>query len=272
MAKEDMTFLDTQRIVRPARVRTVELCVYRDSIFPCEAWLRDFQGKWKIGTEHFIHSKVFMSSTTWLPCSAAVHQYAQVSRPLGPHSRSSSQEFGTQAVWCVSKKLMTSPFPSFLNDQLEVSNSSKRLVRLLMIVTDLLQNGSEDKMFGHPIRDALDSAPLIQWFPYDDTQCHVVTWYGQLTTIVSNVGVAVKIACFRHVHVDGIPVNTGKGALRTIGDGIVPCKVWLLNFRSMWETGTEHIRLPCITFCECVVRSFETSLPQGRKLKSPILP
>ena len=82
-----------------------------------------------------------------------------MSVPIGPHGRSNNQEFSTQAVQCVSKKLMTSPFPSFLDDQLEVSKSGKRLAGELMTVTDLLQNGAEDKMCGHPIRDALDSAP-----------------------------------------------------------------------------------------------------------------
>ena len=104
---------------------------------------------------------------------------------------------------------MSSPFPCFLNDLIEVSKSDKRLVVVLMVVTDLLQNGAEEEMFGHPIRDALASAAMIQWFPYDNTNCRVVTWYGPLTKVVSHMRVAVKIACFRHGHVDERSVNSG---------------------------------------------------------------
>ena len=84
-----------------------------------------------------------------------------MSVPKGPHGRSSNQEFGTWAAQCVAKKLKTSPFPSFLNDLLEVSKSGKRLIGVLMIIADLLQNGAEDGMFGHPIRNSLAHAALI---------------------------------------------------------------------------------------------------------------
>ena len=85
-----------------------------------------------------------------------------MSVPSGPHGRSSSQEFGTRAAQCDAKKLMSSPFPSFLNDPVEVSKSGKRLVGVLMIITDLLQNGAKDGMFGYPIRDSLARVALIQ--------------------------------------------------------------------------------------------------------------
>ena len=94
----------------------------------------------KVGT--FIGVSV-ETMPNWLPCCAAVRQCAQMSVPSGPHGRSSSQEFGTRAAQCVAKKLMSSPFPSFLNDLLEVSKSRKRLVGVLMIITDLLQNGAK---------------------------------------------------------------------------------------------------------------------------------
>ena len=72
------------------------------------------------------------------------------------------------------------------DDQLEVGKSGKWVVKVLMIVTDLLQNGAEDGIFEHPIRKALESAAKIKLFPYDNTNCHVVTWYGRLTKIVSH--------------------------------------------------------------------------------------
>ena len=136
----------------------------------------------------------------WLPCCAAVHPCAQVSFPTSPHGRGSDQEFGTRV--CVAKKLMSSPFHTFLNDLLEVSQSGKRLVGVLMIITDLLQNGAKDWMFGHPILDLLARVALIQRFPYNNANCHVVTWCGPLTQTVSHMRVAVKITCLRHGHVD----------------------------------------------------------------------
>ena len=87
---------------------------------------------------------------------------------------------------------MSSAFPCFLHDLLEVSKSGKRLVGALMIITDLLQNGAKDGMFGHPIRDSLARVALIDWFPYNNANCHVVTWYGPPTQIVSHRRVAVN--------------------------------------------------------------------------------
>ena len=158
-----------------------------------------------------------------------------MSVPVSPHGRGSNQELGTRAALCVAKKLMTSPFPSLLDDQLDVSQRGKWLVRVLMIVTDLLQKSAEDGMFGHTTRDALDSAAIIQRFLTDNTNCHVATWYGPLTKIVSHMEVAVKFACICHGHVDERSANSGQGAKRTIGGGILPCKVWLRNFKSICE-------------------------------------
>ena len=45
---------------------------------------------------------------------------------------------------------------------------------------------------------------------------------------------------------------------RTICGGILPCKVWLRNFKSIWEKGTEQSRFPCITFCEGMVPDVES--------------
>ena len=175
------------------------------SALPCKAG-NNLAQPMKVGT---FNRTLVEALSNWLLCCAAVHQCARMSVPVCPHGRSSNQDFSTQAARCVAKKLMTSQFPSLLNDHLEFGKSCKRLVGVLMIATDLLQNGAQDGMFRHPIRDALDSAAIIQWFPYDNTHCHVVTWYGPLTKIVSHMGVAVKIACFRHGHVDERSVNSG---------------------------------------------------------------
>ena len=127
-----------------------------------------------------------------IPSCAAVHQCAQISVPVSSHGSSSNQKLGTRAAWCVAEKLMMSPFPGLLDDHLEVSQSGKRLVGVLVTVTDLLQNSAKDRMFGHPTRDELDGAAITRRFLYDNTNCHVVTRYGPLANIVSHMGVAVK--------------------------------------------------------------------------------
>ena len=54
---------------------------------------------------------------------------------------------------------------------------------------------------------------LIRWFPYDNANCHVVTWYGPLTQSVTHVRVAVKITCLRHGHNEERSVNPGYGGV-----------------------------------------------------------
>ena len=67
----------------------------------------------------------------WFPCCAAAHQCAQMSVPVSPHGRGSNQKFSTRGARYVAEKLMSSQFPCFLNDLLEVSKSRKWLVGVL---------------------------------------------------------------------------------------------------------------------------------------------
>ena len=90
MAKDDMTFLDTQRIVNGPPVKRVITCGVRSeknarlcvrwsyactaaASFLAHAWLRDFQGTRKICLEQLIQSMVYIyiyiSSTTGSPAA-----------------------------------------------------------------------------------------------------------------------------------------------------------------------------------------------------------
>ena len=51
---------------------------------------------------------------------------------------------------------MHGPFSSFLQNDFEISKSDKRVIRVLVIVTDIFQNGAEYWMFGNPFRNAFD--------------------------------------------------------------------------------------------------------------------
>ena len=142
------------------------------------------------------------------PCSAAAPQCVQMSVPVSWHGSSSNQELGYRAARCLAEKLMMGTFPTLLDDQLEVSQSGKRLVGLLVTVTDLLQNGAKDRVFGHPTRIAFDSAAITRRFLHDNTNCLVVTRYGPLAKIVSHMRVPVKFSRFCYGHNNERSVNS----------------------------------------------------------------
>ena len=58
-------------------------------------------------------------------------------------------------------------FSRFFQDDVEVSEGGERVIRVPMTVTDLLQNGAEHRMFGHPTRDSLDFAAAPCRFLHD---------------------------------------------------------------------------------------------------------
>ena len=60
-------------------------------------------------------------------------------------------------------------FPGFFNDYLEVSQSGKRFVRVLVTVTDPFQNSAEDRMFGNPPRDSIDLVATTGGFLHNDS-------------------------------------------------------------------------------------------------------
>ena len=78
-----------------------------------------------------------------------------------------------------------------------------------MVVTDLLQDGSEQGMFGHPWRHLQTRAAVVLSLPKSNADCHMITWYGQFTRVVSYVRVAVAVSCLSHGHVDESSVNPG---------------------------------------------------------------
>ena len=146
-------------------------------------------------------SNKFQSRATGLQCT-------QMSASVTSQSGSNNNEVGAQTTWCVAQEFLMSLFLAFsmvtLKSARAVNGSSGT-----DDITDPLQNGTKDMMFGHPVRDALDSAAISQRFLSENTNCHVVSLYGPLTQFVSHKNVAVKIACFRHGHVDERSVNLG---------------------------------------------------------------
>ena len=84
-------------------------------------------------------------SKHWPTGSHAAQQCISVPK-MSVRVSSNNQELCTQAAWRVAKKLMTSPFPGLLDDQLEVSPERQMARRgVLMIVTDLLENSARDR-------------------------------------------------------------------------------------------------------------------------------
>ena len=78
-----------------------------------------------------------------------------------------------------------------------------------MIVTDLLQNGTEQVMFGHPWRHLSTRAAVVLSHPKSKADCHMITWYGPFTEVVSYVRVPVAVSCLSRGHVDERSVNPG---------------------------------------------------------------
>ena len=152
----------------------------------------------------FISALVEAFADRFTSCAVA-RECARMFVPASLHGSSSNQKLGTRAARCIAEKFMVSPFPSLLDDHLEVGQSGKRLVGVSVTVTDLFRETANDRMFGHPTRDALDSTAITRLFLYDKTNCHVVTRYGPLAKIV-------KITCLSHGHVDERSVDSGQGA------------------------------------------------------------
>ena len=106
---------------------------------------------------------------------------------------------------------------SFLQNDFEICQSDEWIIRVLVIVTDLFQNGAENGMFGHAVRNAFAQVTPNCWFLYDDTYSCMVTWYGPFTKILKYMRIAVEVACFSHKEIDKCPVNPGQCAFCTIG-------------------------------------------------------
>ena len=104
-----------------------------------------------------------------------------------------------------------------------------------MIVTDLFQSGAENGMFRYPARNTCDLVAPICRFLYDDTHCNMGTRDGTFTQLLKDVRIAVKIKFVSHWEINECPVNSGQSAYCTIGCRIFPCKVWLCDFKDMWE-------------------------------------
>ena len=64
-------------------------------------------------------------------------------------------------------------FLVFFKNDIEISQSDERVIRVLVIGTDLFQNGTENRMFRHPTRDTFELVAPICPFLYDNTHCNV---------------------------------------------------------------------------------------------------
>ena len=113
-----------------------------------------------------------------------------------------NQEFSTRAARWVAQEFLMSLFPSLLNDYLEVGQGGKRLVRVLVTVTDLLQDSAEYRMFGHPTRYSLDFVTTACRFLHDDSDCNMITRYGPFSQVVRDMGITMKITrlCYRYMN------------------------------------------------------------------------
>ena len=147
-------------------------------------------------------SNKFRSRTTAQQC-------AQMSVSVSTQCGRGNQELSSQTAQCVSQEFLMSQFPIFLNNYLEVSQSGKRFVGVLVAVTDLFQNSAENGMFGHSTRNSLDLVATICRFLHDDSYCNMITRYGPLSKVVRNMRIAMKITRLSHKYINDRPVDSG---------------------------------------------------------------
>ena len=107
------------------------------------------------------------------PSRATAHECARMSVSVSTQSGSSNQELSPQAVRCVAQEFLMSLFPGLLNDFLEVSQGSKRLVGVL--------GWTRNKMHGHPTQDSLDFVATSCRFLHDDSDCNMITRWTVLS-------------------------------------------------------------------------------------------
>ena len=142
------------------------------------------------------------------PRRTTAHQCAQMSVSVSTQCGRGNQEPSSQTAQCVSQEFLMNLFPGLLNDQLEVRQGGKRLIGVLMVIADLFQNSTKDRMLD-PTRDSLDSVAMAQRFLYNNPDCHVFTRYGPLTKTVSNMDIAEEVSRLCHGHINERSVNSG---------------------------------------------------------------
>ena len=83
---------------------------------------------------------------------------------------------------------MIGPLPGSLKNDFEISQSDEWVIKVLVIIIDLFQNGTENGTFRHPTRDTFGLVIPNCRFLYDDTNCCVVTRDGTFTKVFKDVG------------------------------------------------------------------------------------
>ena len=152
------------------------------------------------------------------PRNSASMCYMSVS--VSTQGGSSNQELSPQAARCVAQEFLMSLFPGcFPNDCLEVRQSGKRLVAVLVTVTDPFQNAAKDWMFGHPTRDSLDSVATTCRFLRHESYHNMITRYGPLSEVVRYMETVLKITRLCHRYKHERSVDSGWCAKRTISGG-----------------------------------------------------
>ena len=64
---------------------------------------------------------------------------------------------------------MNGPFSGVFENDSEICKSNEGVIRVLVTVSDLFQNGAENGIFGHPTRNSFDLVAPSCRFLYDDT-------------------------------------------------------------------------------------------------------
>ena len=89
-------------------------------------------------------------------------------------------------------------FFAFSRTTLNSASPPKRIGRKSVVVLKPLQNGTEDRMFGHPAWNAFARLLPSSRLTSDKTYCRVVTWNSPVPQVLGDMRVEVKISCLSH--------------------------------------------------------------------------
>ena len=82
----------------------------------------------------------------WFPGLATKHHGTQMPVPVSPHGYRCDQQLGTRTRGRISKELLACLRLGLVNQLLEVRERHKWIIKILMVVNELLQNGTKDWM------------------------------------------------------------------------------------------------------------------------------
>ena len=92
-----------------------------------------------------------------------------------------------------------------------------------MVVMQLLQQGTDNGMFGHPAGNSFSLVSSICGSLSEDAYCCVITRNGFLPQVLKDMRITTEDSSFSHGEIDKNTINLRKSANDTKGCGVSSC-------------------------------------------------